>query len=74
MQNFPVEIQDFADRFVQMQAKRHLADYDPNERFYKSAVIADIDAARVAIDGFLTMPLRDRRAFAAHVLLRPPRK
>ena len=32
---FPDEIQDFAERFADMQKKRHEADYDPDATFFK---------------------------------------
>lgn len=67
---FPDAIQDFAILFVQMQEKRHRADYDPGEKFYKSAVLADIGAVEEAIRAFEIAPIEDRRAFAAYVLLR----
>jgi uncharacterized protein (UPF0332 family) len=70
VRKFSAEIQDFADQFVQMQEKRHRADYDPQETFYESSVRADIEAARVAIEAFETAPLEDRRAFAAYVLFK----
>jgi hypothetical protein len=70
MGNFPKEIQDFANMFVQMQIDRHGADYDPDKRFFKSAVLANIAAAELAIRDLGTAPLKDRRAFAAWVLLR----
>ena len=50
---FPAEIVDFADLFVQMQEKRHRADYDPHERLYKSAVETDIKAATAIIAAFV---------------------
>ena len=71
MEKFPDAIQDFANMFVLMQEKRHRADYDPNERLTKSAVANDIDACRAAIEGFKRTSFSDRRAFAAHVLLKP---
>ena len=70
MAAFPQEIQDFANMFVQMQEKRHAADYDPNERAVKSAVLNDIAAAKVAIDDFNAAPVKDRRHFATVLLLR----
>ena len=71
MKHFPDEIKDFANMFVQMHEKRHRADYDPDERLTKSAVQNDIDAVRAVIEGFHNTSLRHRRAFAAHVLLKP---
>ena len=53
-----------------MQEKRHAADYDPSVRFTKSEVVADISATKEAITEFLKVPLKDRRAFAAHVLFK----
>jgi hypothetical protein len=70
MSKFPREIQDFANVFVQMQAKRHLADYSPTEKFYKSAVVNDLKAVEVAITDFEAAPLKDRRAFAVLVMFK----
>ena len=67
---FPQEIQDFANMFIQMQIERHNADYDPDKRFFKSAVLVNIAACEVAIADFANAPLKDRRAFAAWVLLK----
>lgn len=70
LSKFPKEIEDFANMFVTMQDKRHKADYDPTENFWKSSVIQDINAVEQAIKGFKTAPLKDRRAFAAYVLFK----
>jgi hypothetical protein len=67
---FPNEIQDFANQFTAMQAKRHKADYDPNEKAYKTAVLLDIDTVEDTIKKFNSAPLKDRRAFAAFVLFK----
>ena len=67
---FPKEIQNFANAFVTMQEKRHKADYDPIERFTKSAVQQDIDLAEQTITDFGLASTKDRRAFAAHVLFK----
>ncbi len=66
---FPVEIQDFAGMFVEMQHKRHRADYDPDEVVYKSAVLKDIDDAEDVLIRFQKVPVKHRRAFAVYVLL-----
>ncbi len=66
---FPAEIQDFAERFVDMQQKRHEADYDPDATFSKSDVIQDITDAEDVIRCFNSVPVRDRRAFAVYLLL-----
>jgi uncharacterized protein (UPF0332 family) len=73
MAQFPAEIQDFANMFVAMQIERHDADYDPDKRFFKSAVIFSIAACSVTIDDLATAPIKDRRAFAVWVLFRKRR-
>lgn len=70
MQNFPVQVRIFATWFVHLQSKRHAADYDPDGKYYKSAVQSDILATRSAMMLFVAAPIRDRRAFAAWVLFK----
>ena len=70
MAKFPVEIQDFANQFVAMQSKRHVADYDPETTLNKSTVLADLFAAENTIQQFNSAPIKDRRAFAAYVLFK----
>ena len=70
MNQFPEEIEDFGNLFVTMQAKRHQADYDPSERFYKSSTKQDIDQVEDVIERFVACPVKDRRAFAAFVLFK----
>ena len=65
---FPQEIQDFADQFVRLQRLRHLADYDPLERFSRYTVSQYIDETKVAITDFERVHRDDRRAFAVFVL------
>lgn len=67
---FPAPIVDFAYAFAEMQTKRHIADYSPEGRFYKSAVISDIERVESAIKAFDTVPIKDRRAFASWLLFR----
>jgi hypothetical protein len=71
---FPKKIQDFAGMFVTMQEKRHKADYDPKAKARKSEVATDIDAVEGVIEDFESASTKDRRAFAAFVLFRQPRK
>lgn len=71
---FPSEIADFANKFVEMQQKRHDADYDPYAKLYKSDVIADIDVVDIVIKGLLAAPTKDRRALASWVLFRNAKK
>lgn len=69
MQTFPDAIRDFGDLFVEMQRKRHTADYDPDPQFTKSDVVKDIDRVRDVIERFDAVTATHRRAFAIHVLL-----
>ena len=66
---FPSEIQDFANQFVQMQLERHRADYNPAGRFYKDWVLQKIAEAEYQLGRFSRVPVRDRRAFAVYVLM-----
>jgi len=70
IRKFPVAIADFGEKFVEMQQKRHDADYNPYARFYKSDVLADIAITERAILAFLTAPKKDRQASASWVLFR----
>lgn len=52
-----------------MQIKRHLADYDSQWRWNKEEISDDISTIKTIIDAFENVHLKDRRAFAAYVLL-----
>lgn len=69
MATFPNEVRHFGRLFVEMQHKRHTADYDPERRFTKSDVIKDIDRVERAIARFSDVPAKGRRAFAIYLLL-----
>lgn len=66
---FPVEIQNFAQVFADMQPLRHSADYDPDAEFSRNPVIQSINDAENAIRQFPNSPIADRRAFAVHALM-----
>lgn len=68
---FPSEMQDFADLFITMQTKRHMADYDPDPdfQFTKSETLYDISEVEDAIIRFGEVARSDRRAFAIYLLL-----
>ena len=68
---FPSEMQDFADVFISMQAKRHKADYDPDPdiQFTKSDALSDIRKAEEVIIQYGKTSRSDRRAFAIYLLL-----
>ena len=70
MQKFPAEIQDFGDKFVDMQKQRHLADYDPVGTFTRSEVLQLIEETEKTIKQFELTTTGDQRAFAIYVLLR----
>lgn len=67
---FPNEIQDLANVFVNMQTKRHSADYDPEAAFSKPEVIQDIDETENVIRQFPQASRKDRRAFAIYLLFK----
>lgn len=69
VQKFPLEIREFADRFVAMQRKRHQADYAPEACYDKDFVLQDIITIAEAIARFHQAPVKDRRAFAVYLLL-----
>ena len=70
LSRFPPEIQDLGEHFVDMQRRRHYADYDPETDLDRSAVMTFIDDTERVIAGFENLGARDRRAFAVYVLLR----
>ena len=73
IREFPPGIEGFAEVFVDMQRKRHRADYEPQApdgRWRKSDVAGHIAAAADTIEEFEAAPLKDRRAFAVFVLLK----
>ncbi|HBJ35995.1 MAG TPA: hypothetical protein DDZ51_14855 [Planctomycetaceae bacterium] len=59
----PVEIMDLAGTFVELQEKRHLADYDLSERFQKAEVLTLIDQVESHIDQFHSLAISDTRRF-----------
>jgi uncharacterized protein (UPF0332 family) len=67
---FPQEVQDFANAFINMQAKRHDADYDPFSRVQKAEVLIDIKDADQIIESFERTSAKDKKAFAVWVLLK----
>ena len=65
---FPEATQDFANALSELQTLRHSADYDPDASFTKEEVRAILAQAEVAIDGYLALDARQKKAFAALVL------
>lgn len=69
LSRFPLEIQNFARVFADMQPLRHRADYDPDAEFSRKIALQYINDAENAIRQFPNAPIADRRAFAVHVLM-----
>lgn len=69
IRDFPAGIQHFADLFVNMQWKRHRADYAPEDNFPRLIVLKDISAVETAIARLQQVPAKERRAFAVYLLL-----
>lgn len=67
---FPQDIRGFASFLVEMQRKRHEADYDPYANYTKSEVTADIESTKEAIETYRSVPTRDRKAFSVYILLK----
>lgn len=59
----PIEVQDIASTFVELQQKRHQADYDLSERFRKVEVLALIDQAKTHVERFRNLAVSDTRKF-----------
>lgn len=70
MQEFPIEVQDFAAAFVALQNARNRADYALDGRYYKLDVLEEIDAAETVIGWLEKADDRCRCSFAAHVLFK----
>ena len=70
IQKFPPGIVDFASVFVELQEKRHAADYDPSASFFRSECHTDLARAAQAIRGFEAESAKDKRAFASYVMLK----
>ncbi len=69
MSRFSRGIQGFADTFVELQEKRHEADYDPFFSLDRSDVLIYIADAEVVIGKLQESDLRDRTAFAVWVTM-----
>ena len=62
----PGEIRKLAGTFVDLQEKRHLADYDLTERFKRSEVLAVIAEVRKDIENFTNQaPSNEKQFFLA---------
>jgi len=68
---FGPDLQFFADAVVDLQEKRHLADYDPLFRVTKSDAILAVEKGRAALARFSAASRIPRRAFLCLVLFSP---
>ena len=59
----PVEIRELAEIFVDLQEKRHLADYDLTERFKRSDVLLLISEINNRIGAFTNLPATNEKRF-----------
>lgn len=67
---FSTSVQRFAAYFVNIQTRRHRADYDPDTNFVQQEVLDAINEADDSIAAFRTAPESERRAFAVYILMR----
>lgn len=66
---FPAGVEDFVDAFKQLQAARHLVDYDPMIRLGKVEALGFITLAEDSIAALKGVRRTDRVAFATWVLI-----
>jgi uncharacterized protein (UPF0332 family) len=59
----PAEIRGLAETFVDLQERRHVADYDLTERFRRSDVLSLINEAEQRIHAFGHLPSSDEKRF-----------
>jgi uncharacterized protein (UPF0332 family) len=59
----PQAMKDMASTFVELQEKRHLADYDRTERFKRSDVLTLIKEAKNSVAKFSELPMSDEKRF-----------
>lgn len=68
--DFPAEIKDCAEAFIDLQKARHDADYDPLRRVTRYDALAAVLKAQDAIAKLREAPNKDKRAFAVQVLMK----
>ncbi len=69
---FGADLQAFSMSAIDLQEKRHLADYNPQPRFTKSDARFAVNAARTAVGRLTACDGEQRKAFLT-LLLCPPR-
>ena len=73
MSRFGLDIQNFAAKLVDLQQRRHEADYNPGATFDLSQVNQLIDDAEDALVGFNNAPPDEIRLFITYLTSRPRR-
>lgn len=63
-------IVNFAETFIELQDRRHEADYSPRAEFDQDLVDLVIDTAESAVSDFASAPEDERRRFIVYVSLR----
>jgi hypothetical protein len=61
--SIPSDIRRIAALFVELQDKRHAADYDLSEKFTRSDVLTLISQAKSHVNAFQKLPTGDEKKF-----------
>jgi len=67
--SIPIDIRNLAGKLIDLQERRHLADYDRTERFRRSDVLALLDEAETTLDTFLSLESSIEKKFFLVCLL-----
>ena len=70
MIKFPSEIQNFANKFMELQEKRHRADYNPIHKLSRSEALTEINTAEILIKKLHSSPIKDKKAFAVWTIMK----
>lgn len=62
-------VRDVAAAFVNLQERRHWADYSPSGKITRSEARDLVDLAALAIDQMAAAPAEERRNFLAYLML-----
>jgi hypothetical protein len=68
---FGSDLKAFATAFVDLQEKRHAADYDPSLTVTRSEVRATVASSQTAFARFESAPAEQREAFLSLLLFQP---
>ena len=66
---FAESIQEFAGKFVELQLKRHQADYNPSYRLTRDDVYNDIETAAMVIQQLQESDPIERTGFAVWIAM-----